>query len=92
MNRDFTPEGGATERCTNMGVIEVDMFPEDVNSLDHPEVAKFRLLLEQVADDHDCNLLSFEIDNGTVSFSFDNDELTADILKVLEQSGVGGIS
>ena len=75
-----------------MGVIEVDMFPEDVTSLDHPEVVKFRLLLEQVADDHDCNLLSFEIDKGTVSFSFDSDELTADTLKALNQSEDGGIS
>ena len=72
-----------------MGVIEVDMFSEDVNSPDHPEAAKFRLLLEQVADDHNCNLLSFDIDNGTVSFSFDNDELTAKILKVLQSGEMG---
>ncbi|MDP6178754.1 MAG: hypothetical protein QGG48_02570 [Desulfatiglandales bacterium] len=72
-----------------MGVIEVDMFSEDVNSPDHPEAAKFRLLLEQVADDHDCNLLSFDIDKGTVSFSLDNDELTAEILKVLQNGEMG---
>ena len=72
-----------------MGVIEVDMFSEDVNSPDHPEAATFRLLLEQVADDHDCNLLSFDIDKGTVSFSLDNDELTAEILKVLQNGEMG---
>jgi hypothetical protein len=72
-----------------MGVIEVDMFSEDVNSKDHPEAVKFRLLLEQVADDHNCNLLSFDIDHGTVSFSFDNDELTGEILKVLQNGEMG---
>jgi hypothetical protein len=68
-----------------MGIIEVDLFPEDVDSLDHPEVVKFRKLLEEVADDFDCTLSSFHIDNGTVSFSFDNDELAAEILRILQE-------
>ena len=66
-----------------MGIIEIDLFSEDINSPDHPEAAKFKLLLEQVADDHGCDLLSYEVDHGTVSFSFDSDELTAEILKIL---------
>ena len=68
-----------------MGIIEVDLFSEDVGSTDHPEALLFRKLLEQVADEYDCNLLSFEIDQGTASFSFDSDELTAEILKTLEE-------
>jgi hypothetical protein len=67
-----------------MGVIEVDLFSEDVDSLDHPEVIKFRNLLEDVAADFDCHLQSLKVRAGTVSFSFDSDELTAEILRVLE--------
>jgi len=66
-----------------VGIIEVDLFSEDVNSPEHPEAAKFRLLLEQVGDEYECDLISFEIDHGTVSFSFDSDELTTEIIKAL---------
>jgi hypothetical protein len=69
-----------------MGIIEVDYFPEEVDSPDHPEAIILRTLLEQVADDYDCELLSFHVDRGTVSFSFDSDELAADILKTLQES------
>ncbi len=68
-----------------MGTIDVDFFPEEVDSPDHPEAIVLRTLLEQVADDFDCELLSFHVDRGTVSFSFDSDELTADILKILQE-------
>jgi hypothetical protein len=68
-----------------MGIIEVDLFSEDVDSLDHPEVIKFRRLLEEVANDYNCSLTSFHIDQGTVSFSFDNDELDAEILRILQE-------
>jgi len=67
-----------------MGVIEVDLFGEEVDSSEHPEAVGFRKLLEAVAEDFDCMLLSFEVSRGTVSFSFDSDQLTAEILKVLE--------
>ena len=68
-----------------MGTIEVDMFSEEVDSPDHPDAILFKTLLEQVADDYDCELLTFEVERGTVSFSFNSDELTADILKVLQE-------
>jgi hypothetical protein len=48
-------------------------------------VVKFRKLLEEVADDYNCSLTSFYIDQGTVSFSFDNDELDAEILRILQE-------
>ena len=67
------------------GIIEVDMFGKEVDSFSHPEVEQFRLLLEQVADDFDSRLLSFEIKRGTVSFSFDREELTAEILKIFQE-------
>lgn len=68
-----------------MGIIEVDLFSEDVDSLDHPKVVELKKLLEEVADDFDCNLMSFDIEHGTVSFSFDNDELDAEILRILQE-------
>ena len=67
-----------------MGAIEVDMFPADVDGPDHPVADSFRELLEEVAEQYACSLTSFHIDHGTVSFSFDSDELTSDILKILE--------
>jgi hypothetical protein len=66
-----------------MGVIEVDMFPEDVDGPEHPVAESFRELLEEVAEEYECRLESFEVSHGTVSFSFDSDELTANILKIL---------
>jgi hypothetical protein len=66
------------------GLLEVDLFPEEVDSLSHPVVVKFKKLLEQVAREYRCKLTSFDVSQGTVSFSFDNDELVAEILKVLE--------
>lgn len=74
-----------------MGTIEVDMFPEEVDSPNHPDAILFKTLLEQVADDYDCELLSFDVDQGTVSFSFDNDELTAEILKILQEQNSEGL-
>jgi hypothetical protein len=66
------------------GSIEIDLFPEDHNSVDHSDVRRFKELLERVAQDYRCLLVSFDIDHGTVSFSFDSDELMADILKILQ--------
>jgi hypothetical protein len=68
-----------------MGMFEVDLFPEEVNSKDHPRAREFRKTLEAVARDFQCRLLSFEVDHGTVSFAFDSDELNAEILRVLEE-------
>jgi hypothetical protein len=68
-----------------MGMFEVDLFSEEVNSADHPQAREFKKMLEAVALDFKCKLLSFEVDHGTVSFVFDNDELNAEILKVLEE-------
>ena len=66
------------------GVIEVDLFGEDVSTSDHPEVLKFKRLLEEVAGEYRCQLLSFEVEAGTVSFAFDSDELMAKILRLLQ--------
>ena len=66
-----------------MGVFEVDLFSKDVDSPYHPEAVKFRQILDEVAEKFGCHLLSFHVDQGTVSFSFDSDELTAKILQIL---------
>jgi hypothetical protein len=73
-----------TRQGIDMGIIEVDLFSEDVDSLDHPEVVKFRGLLEEVADEYQCYLISFEIERGTVLFSFGSDALNAKIIRLLQ--------
>ena len=76
-----------------MGFIEVDLFSKDVNSADHPQAIHFRGLLEEVAEDYRCRLVSFEVEKGTVTFSFDDDALTAEILRILQiekPNGEGG--
>ena len=75
---------GLSKGETFLGVIEVDMFEEDIDSTEHPVAESFRELLEEVAEGYKCRLLSFEVAHGTVSFSFDSDELTAEILKILQ--------
>ena len=72
------------ESMKNRGTIEVDMFSDEVDSTDHPEAATFKLLLEQVADQYECRLMTFDVSGGTVSFSFDSDELMAKILTILK--------
>jgi hypothetical protein len=68
------------------GSFEVDLFPEEVDSPDHPYAAQFREILESVAREYECTLLSFDVNKGTVTFSFDSDELTAEILQILNKS------
>lgn len=65
------------------GAFEVDLFPEEVDSPDHPYAAQFKEILEGVAREYKCTLLSFDVNKGTVAFSFDSDELTAEILQLL---------
>jgi hypothetical protein len=67
-----------------MGVIEVEMFDKEVDDVEHPMAESFKELLEQVAEEYQCRLESFEVSRGTVYFSFDNDELEAEILKILD--------
>jgi hypothetical protein len=66
------------------GYVEVDLFAEDVDTLDHPLVKGFKALLEEVAEDYHCSLTSFQIDQGTVTFSFDDDVLMAEIVRILD--------
>jgi hypothetical protein len=68
-----------------MGIIEVEMFSEDVDSPEHAVAESFKELLEEVAEQHKCHLTYFNVQSGTVSFSFDDDELTVKILKILQK-------
>ena len=65
---------------------EVEMFQAEVDSPEHPYAAQFREMLENVAGEYRCTLLSFEVREGTVTFSFDSDELNAEILDILKES------
>ncbi|VBB42266.1 conserved hypothetical protein [uncultured Desulfatiglans sp.] len=69
------------------GVIEVDLFSEEVGDADHPEAVRFREMLEDVAAEHGCFLIYFEVEKGTVEFAFDSDELMAKILRIFEDGG-----
>ena len=66
-----------------MGIIEIDMFSSDVDSTEHPVAESFKELLEEVAQQYGCQLTYFDVHSGMVSFSFNNDELTAEILRIL---------
>jgi len=70
------------------GSFEVALFAEDVDSPDHPYAEQFRDMLETVAEQYKCRLLAFDVKKGTVSFSFDSDELTAEILNMLDQTEI----
>ncbi|MDZ7698421.1 MAG: hypothetical protein U5R49_16355 [Deltaproteobacteria bacterium] len=63
---------------------EVEMFPSDVDSASHPYADQFRDMLEDVAREYDCQLVSFDVHKGTVNFSFDSNELTAEILRLIQ--------
>ena len=66
------------------GIIEVDLFPSHVDDPDHPEAARFRETLEAVGEEYSCELTYFEVDHGTVSFSFDDERLMAEIIRTLK--------
>lgn len=68
------------------GFFEVEMFAAEVDSKGHPHAAQFREMLENVAKEYKCALISFEVHEGTVTFSFDSDELNAEIIEILKES------
>lgn len=63
---------------------EVEMFQADVDSVSHPYADQLKDMLEDVAREHDCQLVSFAVHQGTVTFSFDSNELTAEILRIIK--------
>ena len=67
------------------GCFEVDLFEKDVDDGDHPYASQFKDMLESVAEQYGCHLISFEVNKGTVLFSFDNDELNAEVLDLLKK-------
>lgn len=66
------------------GIFEIDLFPPEVDRLDHPFVTQFKEILEDLSEQYKCSLTAFTVDKGTVSFSFDNDEITAEIVNILK--------
>jgi len=67
------------------GCFEVDLFSSDVDGVDHPFASQFKDMLESVAEQYGCNLISFEVRKGTALFSFDSDELNSEILDLLKK-------
>ena len=70
---------------TVCGFIEVDLFSKEVEDVNHPEASRFKRLLEEVAAQYKCNLTFFDVNEGTVTFSFDSDELTAEVVGLLQE-------
>lgn len=66
------------------GCFEVDLFSSEVDDVDHPYASQFKDMLESVAEQYQCHLITFEVNKGTVLFSFDSDELNARILELLK--------
>ncbi|MEJ2589063.1 MAG: hypothetical protein P8165_16110 [Deltaproteobacteria bacterium] len=66
------------------GAFEVQMFPSHVDSPSHPYADQLKEMLEEVAGEYGCRLLSFGVRKGTVTFSFDSDALNADILRIIQ--------
>jgi hypothetical protein len=70
------------------GVIEVDLFDKDVNREDHPEVLKFKkVLLEVAAGLSTRSFSALRCAKERSRSAFDSDELTAEILNVLQEIG-----
>jgi len=67
------------------GSFEVDLFSPEVDGEDHPYANQFKDILESVAEQYGCELISFEVNKGTVTFSFDSDRLNDEILELLKQ-------
>jgi hypothetical protein len=70
---------------TSSGCFEVDLFSSEVDGADHPYATQFKDMLESVAAQYGCQLISFEVKKGTAIFSFDSDELNSEILELLEK-------
>ena len=67
------------------GSFEVDLFSPEVDGEKHPYASQFKDMLESVAEQYGCKLISFEVKKGTAIFSFDSDELNTEILELLKQ-------
>lgn len=67
------------------GLFEVEMFPAEVDSVDHPYAAQFKEMLEEVALSYNCRLLRFDVHKGTTTFAFDSDALNAEVARILQR-------
>ena len=67
------------------GCFEVDLFSSEVDGVDHPYASQFKDMLESVAEQYGCQLVSFKVQKGTVTFSFDSDKLNTEILDLLKK-------
>ena len=67
------------------GSFEVDLFSSEVDGEDHPYASQFKDVLESVAEQYGCRLISFKVKKGTAIFSFDSDELSSEILNLLNK-------
>lgn len=68
-----------------MGMIALNLFSEDVDSLNNPRVQEFKSLLENMADAYKTKLRTFAIHKGKVIFSVNDEEMCDDLLDDFEK-------
>ena len=64
----------------------MNLFGEDVDSLEHPDVQEYYGILKEMAEAYGCNLTGFAIKKGVVLFSFDNNEILYDIMEDIKNA------
>lgn len=67
-----------------MGLIALNLFDKNVNSLENKLVQEFKGLLENTAKTYPCKLTYFAIKEGVVFFSLDSQEAINDFLANLK--------
>jgi len=68
-----------------MGMMALNLFSEDVDSLDDPRVQEFKSLLENMANAYKTKLRTFAIHKGKVIFSVNDEEMCNDLLDDFEK-------
>lgn len=66
-------------------MIALNLFSEDVDSLNNPRVQEFKSLLENMADAYKTKLRTFAIHKGKVIFSVNDEEMCDDLLDDFEK-------
>lgn len=72
-----------------MPTITVELFDLCVNSLTHPDVVRFRGALEAMAAEYGAKLSRFKVTNGVATFTIDDLEMCAEILRHMPSTRKG---
>lgn len=76
----------ATPGGSPVPVIAVNLFPPEVNSLDHPPVVQMRRMLLAMAQDYGGTLTSFAVDRGIVLVGVDSEKMAKDLCEFIGET------